>query len=78
LYDKVYRSDVLDHAYQCCRTNGGAEGVDGQRFEDIETYGIERWLGELAEELTQRGRHGGRTQPRAAGLGRLLLHRPGQ
>ena len=51
MYDKVYRSDVLDHAYQCCRTNGGAEGVDGQRFEDIETYGIERWLGELAEEL---------------------------
>ena len=35
----------------CCRANGGAAGVDGQTFEDIEAYGLERWLGELAEEL---------------------------
>jgi hypothetical protein len=39
LYDKVYRKDVLAHAYQCCRANGGAAGVDGQSFEDIEKYG---------------------------------------
>ena len=39
LYDKVYRKDVLEHAYECCRVNGGAEGVDGQKFEDIEAYG---------------------------------------
>ena len=51
LYDKVYRPDVLEHAYRCCRSNGGAEGVDGQTFEDIEAYGQDRWLGELAEEL---------------------------
>ena len=30
LYDKVYRNDVLQHAYDCCRANGGVEGVDGQ------------------------------------------------
>ena len=51
LYDKVYRKDVLEHAYDCCRANGGAEGVDGQKFEDIEKYGLGQWLDELAEEL---------------------------
>lgn len=51
LYDKVYRSDVLEYAYDCCRANGGAEGVDGQSFADIETHGLGRWLSELAEEL---------------------------
>jgi RNA-directed DNA polymerase len=54
LYDKVYRKDVLTHAYQCCRANGGAAGVDGQSFEDIEKYGVEGWLDELAEELRSR------------------------
>jgi RNA-directed DNA polymerase len=28
--------------------------VDGQSFEDIEEYGVERWLDELAEELRSR------------------------
>ena len=51
LYDKVYRADVLLYAYQCCRANGGAAGVDGQTFDDIEAYGVARWLGELAEAL---------------------------
>ena len=51
LYDKVYRPDVLLHAYACCKANKGAAGVDGQDFEDIEKYGLERWLGELTHEL---------------------------
>jgi RNA-directed DNA polymerase len=51
LYDKVYRADVLEFAYRCCKANKGAAGVDGQRFEDIEAYGEERWLGELAYRL---------------------------
>src|SRR4029453_8634275 len=54
LYDKVYRRDILAFAYQCCKTNGGAAGVDGQSFEHIEEYGVERWLDELAEELRSR------------------------
>jgi RNA-directed DNA polymerase len=51
LYDKVYRMDVLAHAYRCCRANGGSAGVDGQTFEEIEAYGLERWLGELQKDL---------------------------
>jgi RNA-directed DNA polymerase len=54
LYDKMYRKDILAHAYQCCRANGGAAGVDGQSFEGIAEYGVERWLDELAEELRSR------------------------
>lgn len=51
LYDKIYRMDVLRHAYECCRENDGKPGVDHQTFEKIEEYGEERWLEELAEEL---------------------------
>ncbi len=51
LYDKLYRVDVIGHAYRCCLVNGGAPGVDGQAFEDIEAYGEKRWLDELTEEL---------------------------
>src|ERR1700690_3458217 len=54
LYDKVYRKDVLAFAYECCKANKGAAGVDGQTFEGIEKYGVERWLDELAEELKGR------------------------
>jgi hypothetical protein len=38
----------LAHAYAQCRSNKGAPGVDGQDFADIEAYGVQRWLGELA------------------------------
>src|ERR1700704_3458028 len=54
LYDKVYRKDILAFAYDCCKSNKGAAGGDDQRFEDIEAYGLERWLGELAQELKSR------------------------
>jgi len=53
LYDKVYRRDVLAHAYERCRQNHGAAGVDGQTFEDIQKYGRERWLDELVQELKE-------------------------
>src|SRR5258706_15790609 len=69
LYDKVYREDVLAFAYECCKANGGAAGVDGQTFEDIEEYGGKKWLDELTQELKSRTyrpqpvRRGGITKP---------------
>lgn len=51
LYDKVYRTDILAYAYSCCRANKGAAGVDNQTFADVESYGREKWLGELTQEL---------------------------
>ncbi len=51
LYDKILRRDVLWFAYRRCLINGGAAGVDGQTFDDIEAYGEMRWLDELAEDL---------------------------
>ena len=57
LYDKMYRRDVLAFAYARCRVNDGAPGVDGQTFDDIETYGRERWLDELAEALRNQTYH---------------------
>jgi len=53
LYDKISREDILAHAYAQCRSNKGAPGGDGQDFADIEAYGVERWLGELALALRQ-------------------------
>ena len=53
LYDKIYRQDILIHAYLKCRANKGAPGVDHQDFTAIEAYGIERWLGELALALRE-------------------------
>jgi Retron-type reverse transcriptase len=52
LYDKVYRRDVLAHAFALCRANKGAAGPDGITFEDIEQGGgPEAMLAQLAEEL---------------------------
>ena len=53
LYDKIYREDILAHAYAQCRSNKGAPGVDGQDFAEVEAYGQERWLGELALALRE-------------------------
>jgi hypothetical protein len=41
-------------AYECCKANRGAAGVDGQTFEDIEEYGVKKWLDELTQELKSR------------------------
>jgi len=53
LYDKISRDDILAYAYAQCRSNKGAPGVDGQDFADIEAYGVQRWLGELALALRE-------------------------
>lgn len=52
LYDKVYRSDILAHAYALAKANGGAPGPDGCTFAEIEANGRECLLEELRDELT--------------------------
>jgi RNA-directed DNA polymerase len=54
LVDRMHREDILAFAYRLCRANGGAAGVDGQSFADLEGYGVERWLGALTEELREK------------------------
>jgi RNA-directed DNA polymerase len=52
LYDKVYREDVLSHAWRLVRANRGSPGVDGVSFEAIENgEGIDTFLRELAQSL---------------------------
>ena len=53
LIDKVWRADFLTEAYGQVRRNGGTVGVDGVSFADIESYGVERWLGELSRALRE-------------------------
>ena len=54
LYDKIYREDILRHAYAVARTNAGAPGVDGVSFAQIEALGLEAWLVGLREELVSK------------------------
>ena len=54
LYDKIYREDILQHAYALARANAGAPGVDGKTFAAIETSGLEKWLMGLHEELVSK------------------------
>ena len=51
LYDKVWRADILNHAYDLARANKGAPGVDGMTFDQIEASGLENWLTRLGEEV---------------------------
>ncbi|MCC6739946.1 MAG: group II intron reverse transcriptase/maturase [Planctomycetia bacterium] len=51
LLDRIYRSDVLREAWKRVRGNRGAAGIDGQSIEDVEAYGVERWLSEIQAKL---------------------------
>ncbi len=70
LYDKVYRTDIVTHAYALARFNGGAAGVDGVRFESIENQGLEKWLEGVREEL-----HEKTYKPNA--VRRVMIAKPG-
>jgi len=58
LYDKIWRADILRHAYELARANKGAPGVDEMTFERIEAAGLEDWLTRLGEELRKKHAHG--------------------
>ena len=70
LYDKIYRSDILAHAYELARANAGAPGVDSVTFEMIEAAGEEKWLSALSEELREKTY---RPQP----VRRVMIPKPG-
>jgi RNA-directed DNA polymerase len=54
LYDKVHRRDVLERAWEQVRRNAGAPGIDQTTIADVEEYGVDRLLDELAVELRER------------------------
>jgi hypothetical protein len=53
LYDKVYRRDVLERAFDEVARNGGAAGVDGQTIDEIRQQGGDAFLSVLAAELRE-------------------------
>ncbi len=70
LFDKVYRRDVLWRAWVAVRRNNGAPGIDKTTLAEVEEYGVDRLLGELASELRER-----RYRPRPAR--RVFIPKPG-
>lgn len=54
LYDKIYLPHVLRLAYSKCWSKGGSPGIDGMSFEDVQQYGVDKFLEELGEELRTR------------------------
>jgi RNA-directed DNA polymerase len=70
LYDKMYREDILAHAYALVKSNQGAPGVDGQSFRGIESQGLEEWLRGVREELRAKT-----YQPQA--VRRVMIPKPG-
>src|SRR5437588_5599663 len=70
LRDKVYRRDVLRRAWVAVRRNNGAPGIDKTTLADVEEYGIDRLLDELAEDLANQ-----RWRPLPAR--RVLIPKPG-
>ena len=51
LYDKVRQPRFLREAYRRCKANDGCGGFDDVTFEDIEVYGVDRFISEIIKEL---------------------------
>jgi group II intron reverse transcriptase/maturase len=51
LMDRIWRRDVLWEAWKRVKANRGAAGVDAQTLADVEQYGVELFLEELAAVL---------------------------
>src|ERR1700687_391518 len=70
LYYKMYREDILAHAYALAKSNQGAPGVDRQSFWGIESQGLEEWLRGIREDLRAKT-----YQPQA--VRRVKIEKPG-
>jgi RNA-directed DNA polymerase len=51
LYDKIRLPQFLREAYKRVKANGGASGIDGVTFAEIEDYGTAKYLSEISVEL---------------------------
>ncbi len=51
LYDKVRLPHFLREAYRRCKAKNGCPGVDGVSFQDVESYGVDKFISEIIEEL---------------------------
>jgi RNA-directed DNA polymerase len=71
LYDKVYRRDVLEWAWELVRANHGAAGIDKQSIADVEQHGIALLLDGLAADLRE-----GKWRPLPAR--RVFIPKPGR
>jgi RNA-directed DNA polymerase len=71
LHDKVYRSDVLERAWELVRANRGAAGIDKQTIAEVEEHGVAGLLDELAADLKA-----GRWRPLPAR--RVFIPKPGR
>lgn len=55
LQDKVWREDILQHAYRLVRSNGGAPSIDGETFRSIESgVGEAKFVSKLQQELKEK------------------------
>ena len=59
LFVHITKIETLEEAYRIAKSNGGAPGHDGQKFQDIETAGRTAFLAAVREDLVT-----GRYKPR--------------
>jgi group II intron reverse transcriptase/maturase len=52
IFGHVTKIEILTEAYQLAKRNGGAPGIDGQTFKDVETLGTEAFLQSIRDDLT--------------------------
>lgn len=53
IFGHMTKIEILAEAYRQAKRNGGAPGIDGRTFEDVETAGVERFLFSIREDLTE-------------------------
>ena len=59
LFVHITKIETLEEAYRTAKQNGGAPGIDGQTFEDIEKTGLTDFLAAVREDLVS-----GRYEPK--------------